>query len=332
MIACIFTLDYEIYGNGEGSLAELVYEPTRKLMEIFRNRDARFVTFVEAAEFDRIEAQRSDPAIDLVNRQISDLHKGGYEIGLHLHPQWCNARFESGKWQLDYSEYNLCVLPRERIEEIVEGALDYLRNILGADDFAPLSFRAGNWLFQPTTTAAAVLSGRGIKVDSSVFKGGIQHRHGLDYRPALKNGYYWRFSENVNVPDSRGSILELPIYTKMVPFWKMITGKRVGMQRKGYFAERNSLNKLNRIRDFLRFYYPLKFDFCRMTLVELTSMIDEVIREDRNTPDSFKPVMAIGHTKDLLDLDTVDSFLSYLKQKDIAVSTFRDVYQKCSES
>lgn len=332
MIACIFTLDYEIYGNGEGSLAELVYEPARKLMEIFRKRDARFVAFVEAAEFDRIEAQRSDPAIGLVSRQISDLHKEGFEIGLHLHPQWCNARFESGKWQLDYSEYNLCVLPRERIDEIVDGALAYLRNILGADDFAPLSFRAGNWLFRPTANAATVLSGRGIKVDSSVFKGGLQHRYGLDYRRALGNGYCWRFSENVNVPDSRGEMLEVPIYTQMVPFWKMITGKRVGMQRKGSIGEGDSMGKVNRIRDFIRPCYPLKLDFCRMTIDELTSMIDEVIMEDRKTPDSFKPVVAIGHTKDLLDLDTVDSFLSDLKRKGIVVSTFKDVYHKCSES
>ena len=28
MIECIFTLDYEIYGDGTGSLNELVYEPT----------------------------------------------------------------------------------------------------------------------------------------------------------------------------------------------------------------------------------------------------------------------------------------------------------------
>jgi len=32
MIDCIFTIDYEIYGNGEGSLRELVYEPTQKFV------------------------------------------------------------------------------------------------------------------------------------------------------------------------------------------------------------------------------------------------------------------------------------------------------------
>ena len=332
MIECIFTIDYEIYGSGEGSLKELVYEPAEKLKYLFEKWNAPFIAFVEVAELEMTEAQGSDPAINLVKDQIRDFHKKGFELGLHLHPQWYDGKFENGKWFLNDTEYNLCTLPYERIAQIIERAVAYFRQVLGIDNFTPLSFRAGNWLFQPTESVASVLSGHGIKVDSSVFKGGLQHQHKLDYRRALENGFYWRFSDNVNVPDACGCLLELPIYTQMVPFWKMLTGKRVGMQRKGYFAERNSLNKLNRIRDFLRFYYPLKFDFCRMTIDELTSMLDAVIREDRKTPNSFKPIVAIGHTKDLLDAETVDSFLSYLKQKGIVVSTFRDVYQKCSES
>ena len=64
MIECIFTIDYEIYGNGEGSLRELVYEPAEKLMAIFRKWNARFVAFVEVAELEMIEAKGTDPAID----------------------------------------------------------------------------------------------------------------------------------------------------------------------------------------------------------------------------------------------------------------------------
>ena len=52
MIECIFTIDYEIYGNGEGSLQELVYEPAQRLMVVFEEWDARFVNFVEVAELD----------------------------------------------------------------------------------------------------------------------------------------------------------------------------------------------------------------------------------------------------------------------------------------
>lgn len=329
MIECIFTLDYEIYGNGEGSLSELVYEPAEQLMSIFRKRNARFMPFVEVAELEKMEAEGADSAISLVKKQIREFYKDGFELGLHLHPQWCNARYQSGKWLLDYSEYNLCMLPRDRIVQIVDRSITYLREVVGVPDFTPFSFRAGNWLLQPTQPAAEVMAERGIKVDSSVFKGGLQHRHKLDYRPALRNGHYWMFSDSANVPDPQGSLLELPIYTQMVPAWRMLTAKRVGLQRKSSSAVQSGKNKLYRMMDLSRVRHPLKFDFCRMTLEELIRMMDLVIREDEKNPTSFRPIVAIGHTKDLVDFETVESFLAYIERKGIGISTFEKVYNKC---
>jgi len=329
MIEVVFTLDYEIYGNGKGSLGELVYEPTRKLKDIFDQTGAKMVVFVEAAEMEKIEESGTDPAIHEVRNQIRSLQRDGYEIALHIHPQWYNARREDGQWVLDYGEYNMCVLPRERIIQIVDRAIKYLGDVQDAPGFVPLSFRAGNWLFQPALPAAGVLVQRGVKVDSSVFKGGFQRRQGLDYRRALRNGYCWRFGNDVNVEHSDGTLLELPIYTQMVPFWKMATGKRIGLQQKGGGGAKPGNERLSRLSDFLRFKYPLKFDFCRMTLEELIRMLNTVIEKDRDDPSSFKPLVAIGHTKDLVDTGTVESFLSYLREKKMPVSTFREVYEKC---
>lgn len=327
MIECVFTIDYEIYGNGTGALKDLVYEPAARLREVFRKRNARFVTFVEVAELEKIEACGTDRAIDLVKRQIRDLYEDGFEVGLHLHPQWCNARYDQERWHLDYSEYNLCTLPRERVVQIVERSTDYLRHVLDKHRFTPLSFRAGNWLFQPTQTAAGVLGEKGIKIDSSLFKGGLQHTHKLDYRRALRNGYYWPFNCDVTEPDRAGPWIEIPIYSEMVPFWRMLTAKRIGLQNRGGFVGRKG-QRLKRVLDLLRFRYPLKFDFCRMTLNELTSMMGRVIREDRAEPTVYRPVVAIGHTKDLIDLQTVDSFLSFLQVNRIAVSTFEGIYPR----
>jgi hypothetical protein len=329
MIECIFTIDYEIYGNGTGSLKDLVYDPAEQLIAVFKKQGARCVLFVEVAEFERIEVCGTDEAIGVVKRQIRECHKDGFELGLHLHPQWYKARFEAGRWLLDYREYNLCRLERSRIEEIVERAVHYLSRILDEPDFVPLSFRAGNWLFQPTQTAAAVLAKKGIELDSSVFKGGLQHNNDLDYRPAMKNGYYWKFRSDVNIEDSNGFMLEIPIYSEMVPFWRMCTAKRLSLQQKGTSSLRSHRQRLYRALDFIRFWYPLKFDFCRMKLAELTSMMDIVIRDDQKNPQLYKPVVLIGHTKDLLDLDAVDSFLTYLKGKGLRVSTFQDVIEKC---
>ena len=66
-----------------------------------------------------------------------------------------------------------------------------------------------------------------------------------------------------------------------------------------------------------------------MTLEELVTTIESVIEEDRRTPELFKPIVAIGHTKDLVDLETVEAFLSYLKAKEIPISNMRDIFWKC---
>lgn len=328
MIECIFTIDYEIFGNGKGSLRELVYEPAKRLMTTFRKYKTRFVIFVEVAELEMIEAKGTDPDIDLVKQQIRNFHSEGFELGLHIHPWWYNARYEHGRWLLDYNEYNLCALPRERITQIIDRSLAYLRKVLGVADFTPLSYRAGHLLFQPTRTKANVLAERGIKVDSSVYKGGLWRKYNLDYRQALRNGYYWRFTDDTNVPDPKGVLLELPIYTQMVPTWKMLTTKRIGLQGKGSSAAQTAKKILSRLKHFSRFRHPLKIDFCSMTIKELTRMMDKVIQEDKKNPTSFRPIVAIGHTKDLVDFETVESFLSYLERKGISVSTFEEVYEK----
>src|SRR5947209_1806472 len=150
MLECIFSIDYEIYGDGHGSLRDLVYEPARRLRSLFEKAGAKLVVFVEAAEFEKVDQFRTDPAIDDIKEQIREFHRDGHEIALHIHPQWCNARYEAGAWILDYEEYSLGHLSEERIDVIVGRSIVWLRAVLGEPDFTPVSFRAGNWLLQPT--------------------------------------------------------------------------------------------------------------------------------------------------------------------------------------
>ncbi len=325
MIQCIFTLDYEIFGDGRGSLEELVFRPTEDLRRVFEKWDARFVNFVEVAELERIELVGADPAIQRVKQQVQDMHRSGYEIGLHLHPQWYNARYEGGRWQLDYTEYNLCTLAPARIAEIVQRATTYLDCLVDDPGFRPLSFRAGNWLFQPTRNAAAELAKKGFRIDSSVFKGGLQRNHDLDYRAAIDNGYYWRFDSDVTQTDASGSWLELPIHSELVAPWKMITAKRASMEN-AFGGTTNLFKRLSRVADFARSRYPLKLDFCRMVASELIAMMNRVIVRNSEAEEVI-PIVAIGHSKDLKDLDTVDAFLSFLRNSGIPIVTFADIFE-----
>ena len=327
MIECIFTIDYEIYGNGEGSLRELVYEPTVRLMSVFKEWNSTFVVFAEALEFRKIEECQTDKGISNLRTQLRQLLDEGFEIGLHLHPWWFNAQRENGRWRLDWSERNLCAMSEQRVEEVVGSALGYLRQAMGMPSFTPLSFRSGLWLMQPTKTMAKVLSRYGVRVDSSVFKGGRIRDVALDYRPALRNGYYWPFTDDVNSPDQHGTLLEMPIHTEMVPFWRMISVKRLGLHKK-VPPSANGGPLTNRLTDFARLRYPRKLDFCRMRFDELRSVIDALLREEEKDSQTYKPIVAIGHTKDLVDFDTVRQLLCYLATNGIAVSNFKAVLQK----
>jgi peptidoglycan/xylan/chitin deacetylase (PgdA/CDA1 family) len=328
MIALAFTVDYEIYGTGRGSLRELVLEPAERLRSIFGRHGARFVTFVEAAELEAIEERGADRTIRPIKQQLRDIYGEGFEIGLHLHPQWYNAQYRDGTWLLDDSEYSLRDLSRERIGQIVDRSIAYLRGAVGEEEFIPFSFRAGNWLYQPSPGLSEALAERGIKVDSSVYKGGLQHRHKLDYRPALKNGYFWTFGDDVNIPDPHGVLMEFPIYTTMEPIWKLLTAKRLDLQKKGSSGLPPSGGRLFRLMDRLRYKYPMKFDFCRMSIHEMTQVLDKEMRKDRENPGVFRPIIAIGHTKDLDDLETVDGLLSILGERHIKITGFHELYHQ----
>jgi hypothetical protein len=324
MIEFAFTLDYEIYGNGTGRLRDLVYEPTKELISVFKERDSKFVVFAEALEFKRIEEYGADDTISEVRDQLRRLHDDGFEIGLHLHPWWFNARHEDGCWHLDWTERNLCVASVQRANEVVGCAINYLRDTLVDRCFTPTSFRNGLWLMQPTQPIASVLLNHGVRIDSSVFKGGYIQAIDLDYRPSLNNSYFWLVNDDVNLPDPSGRLLEIPIYTEMVPFWKMLTQKRLALQRKAP-STANGSPLPSRFLDFARLNYPRKVDFCRMTYRTLQSVIDEIIRMDRHSPQTYKIIVAIGHSKDLIDFDTVRHLLSYLDENGIPVVSFHEV-------
>jgi len=330
MIEFIFTIDYEIYGNGLGSLKDLVYEPAEKLIEVFQKKKATAVFFVEVAELEMIDLLSTDPYLKKVKEQLKASRPGGFEIGLHLHPQWYKAKFNNGFWTLNYDEYNLCLLKKERIQEILARALSYLRHLIDDDQFVPAAFRAGNWLINPARNIAPLLVSEGIKIDSSVFMGGLQHFTQLDYRRAPKNLYFWRFTEDAIRPDPSGQMLEIPIHTRMIPTWKFLRGKRLNLEKYSPSKENFKQKLLKRAKDFLRWRVPLKFDFCRLNFQELVKMTEEIIKLDSTSPQAYKPIVLIGHTKDNPDISLIENLLAFLNDKGIRTSSFQETYRKIS--
>ena len=105
MVEVIFTIDYELFGNGAGNLIDHVIQPTKTLKKIFDSYDSTFVIFFEAAEFKKISEFQTDKNIRVIENQVYSLYQDDYEIALHIHPQWYNAVYRGNNWILDFDFY-----------------------------------------------------------------------------------------------------------------------------------------------------------------------------------------------------------------------------------
>ncbi len=327
MLGLIFSLDYEVYGNGEGDFETLMLKPTEELLLIFKKYGAKLSIMAEVAE---IMALRNHKEFDNIREKIEDQLKQalyeGHDVQLHIHPQWFNSKYENGKWVLDYNEYSLANLTKERISSIIRTSKEYLECIGKEvnDKYRCVAFRAGNWLMQPSRYIVESLEESGFLYDTSVFKWGkIQTELAfLDYIKAYSNLYPWRVNPfNINEKTDRPGLFEIPIFTRKVFITSMLTSKRLKLKKVSdshvheEFVKRDkSLSKIGQGIKKFRLFYPKKFDFCRMSLNELKNYIDYAIKKCANLQ-SLIPVVSIGHSKDFHNDGALESLFKYLNVK-----------------
>ena len=331
MIELIFTYDYEIFGDGTGNLYDCILKNTEKLNFIFEKYDFRYVNYVEAAEFLKIKESNADPDICFIEEQILKMYKNNYEIGLHIHPQWFNSKFVNNKWILDYTEYNICGLEKRKINKYFDLTIKYIKDVLKDENYYPISFRAGNWLIQPTYNIIEVLLEHNIKIDSSVFKGGLIRKYGIDFRKSLNNGYFWSFLNDVNIPVKEMNIWEVPIHSALVPFWKSISKNKINALNGNNTHNIISYQKIMNYIDKLSLFYPLKFDFTKMSFNELKKMLKKIIEMDQSSNQIYKPIVLIGHAKNQIIFKEIEKFLEYVASNNINVVLFKNIIHKLKE-
>jgi hypothetical protein len=221
MLCPIFTLDYEIHGNGDGCPHELMIEPTNRMMSLFEQYGAKLTIMADVAEilkFKEYKEQvgRDDYHYDAIAAQLRDAIRRGHDVQLHLHASYFNARHQDGRWSQDWSEYNFAGLPLERLNEIVGLGKQYLEDLLKpiAPDYNCIAFRAANWSVSPSKNVVRALLNNGIRIETSVFKHG--QRKGIvnfDYSNAPSDLIPWLADENdICRHSNSGQLIEVPIY------------------------------------------------------------------------------------------------------------------------
>ena len=108
----IFTLDYEIHGNGHGSPRKLMVEPTERMLALFDRYGARLTVMADVAEILRFERHLDETGRDLFDyqaicNQLRKAVRSGHDVQLHLHPSYYGSRFVGGHLEQNFAEYDL---------------------------------------------------------------------------------------------------------------------------------------------------------------------------------------------------------------------------------
>ena len=347
----IWTLDYEIHGNGDGNPMELMVEPTYRLMNLLEKYHQRLTIMADVAEilcFKRYLAEtgRDDYHVAEIEEQLRDAIRRGHEVQLHIHSSYFKAVHNGHSFDQCIEEYNMAALSIERIDEMVTEGVTYLEKLLKPvkKDYKVWLFRAANWSMMPTENLYKVLVTHGITHDTSVFKGGVQGGNVCyDYREAYDNLFaYPASAKNINARDERGEIIELPIYTEMRPFWdfisvvrifRMIRAKfhkhkknqeRLAMSDERLAMKKNADKNDNRhvsLKSFFRLS-PLKMDFNQVNSRGLKRMMRNVIRRvERDnrlaiSDERLVDVVLIGHAKTFVPYNerTLEPFLKWVEK------------------
>ncbi len=337
MINLVFTLDYEIYGNGLGSFEKLMLEPTDQLLKVMGRHGARLTIMAEVAEI--LALRRFEQFHELLSKieaQLKNAVAQGHDVQLHIHPAWFNAVYSDGRWRLSFPDYALVGMSRERILGYLREGKQYLEGLLQPIDsgYECIAFRAGNWLIQPSEDVVSCLEELSFKFDSSVFKGGHDQigDYELDYRTANDNLVPWVVNKtDINVAADRSGLTEIPILCRDVFIASMITPRRIKLQyrlrrdsRAEPLAEETSADmgsgkKLSSLKARL----PKKFDFCRLTAREMKQFCRYAIGRAETNGTGVLPVVAIGHSTEYLDDGELEKFLVHVEQsRSIGWTTF----------
>jgi len=330
----IFTLDYEIHGNGDGNPYTLMVEPTYRLMDLLEKYDKKLTILADVAEILCFKKYYEQHKVDKfsylkIEQQLKDAIKRGHDVQLHIHSSYVGADYDGIRWNQNIDNYNLAALPYYEIYDIIYTCKLYLEETLKKVDsnYKCVVFRAANWSMMPTKNIYKSLVDNGIKFDTSVFKGGVQGGNvSFDYRDAYSNYLsYPANNENINKYDESGKLIEMPIYAEMRYFWSFFSFIRVFRMIRAKFHKHKKSQVVTEISESVNantnrklsvksFFTksPWKFDFNQATG---NQMIKTMKKITKNVKDENVSIVLIGHSKTFISYNekTLEKFLRYAK-------------------
>jgi hypothetical protein len=348
IIWIIIADDWELRGNGTGNVIELQYNNALKLMELcetFRLNMTFNVEVMQQLAFEKYSKNFKEikKYQEYWKRTIEIMIEKGFDIQLHIHPQWFNANYNGEYWNLD-NRWNIADYSEEKIDFFIRSSLDYLRRHFNGIN--PISFRGGAWGVYPSKTLFTLLEKYGIKFDISMANGlfSCSKNINIDYRnlesPYLP--YYPDYEDVRKVSKKKTKIIEIPTQS-FARDWKFKVKKGLLRLPSIYKKENigrkisntvksekiNTNNKKNRKKDYII------MDIANLDIFAMKIGFDIIIKRAINSNNSDQciiPLVIESHTKDLnnYQIENIKKAFEYLFNKYeniIEFKTMSDIYR-----
>jgi len=234
----ILTADYELFlGRKTGSVQECMIEPTKQLVFVLEPYDSKMTVFWDILHFYKLlelEDQYSEIKNDriAIQNQICELIKKGYDVQLHLHPHWLDAKYIDRKWDFSYEHFNLQSLSNENNPSDINtilGCVTIGRNLMESiihtvnKNYKVYAFRAGGYLIEPFDEIRKALLANEIYVDSSTCPGLINENGMFSYNfEKIPREIKYKFNTDLNMIDKKGEFVEIPISSIRVSIFRKI--------------------------------------------------------------------------------------------------------------
>lgn len=337
----ILTLDYELFGNGSGCLTHCVVLPAASCLQTLEKFNAKMEFFVDTTEFLALNRYQDvfGRGMAEVEQQLIAALESGHRLQLHLHPQWSEATYHEGTWDLAMSKWRIGDLGEREIQQCVDEGLAYLAELEQRSSCTSAEncrvFRAGGWAIQPAGKVLSVLISRGIEMESTVAPGA--------YNPSVGDWYDFRKSSRLplwpidtdvlkQTDDDAKSLIEIPITTANIGRLKHAKALKEHKSSAtlpsgcaGTYDGPNSRfqDLKGKVSKLLRMGHVM-LDFSTMPgwmLVDITKQY----QKEFSAAEGPIPIVAIGHNKNFTERSNAN--LSYwmdwiTEQNDIQFSSY----------
>lgn len=332
----IITFDYELFGDGTGDVFTHVVEPTTKILNICEMQNIKVVIFFEVLEYLKLKEEWDKGnrmgylvnPIEAIKNQIQNAALKGHDIQLHIHPQWQNAKYENGKWILDFSNWRLGDFKggglgvRELIKECKESLEALIKPVL--PNYECIGLRAGGYNIMPSKDVCSAMQSLGIKFDSSVYPGGYENTSlsAYDYRQVpISLDYWWGESEDIRlISNFKEGVVEIPIFSLPIPRWKrLFTWQKI---RTLMLGQNNAISSLTMekfgkksFKDKILYLFKTEattWDVCLFSKTLHRSFFKYI---ETNLVGKRKSYVLIGHPKSLVDEKVFASFFTILNNR-----------------